>query len=96
VKVSFVKGDPEREGVLAPGAADLIGRLRSEIDGWKPRRGPDLRDLLARAGATRNLWVFYPAMSAVLVIVILEAFLLMLALHIGSIGGQPVQAHLGR
>jgi len=35
-------------------------------------------------------------MSAVLVIVILEAFLLMISLHIGSLGGQPVQAHLGR
>jgi hypothetical protein len=96
VKVSFVKGDPDRDGVFAPGDGDLIGRLRSEIDGWKPRRGPDLRDLLARAAANRNLWVFYPAMSAVLVIVLLEAFLLMISLHIGSLGGQPVHAQLGR
>jgi len=79
-----------------PGDADWIGRVRGENDGWKPRRGPDFRDLIARAGAARNLWVFYPAMSAVLVIVILEAFLLMISLHIGSLGGQPVQAHLGR
>ena len=79
-----------------PADAELIGRLRSEIDGWKPRRGPDLRDLMARAGATRNLWVFYPAMSAVLIIVLLEAFLLMISLHIGSLGGQPLPAHLGR
>jgi hypothetical protein len=90
-----VEGDPEREGVLAPGDAELIGRLRSEIDGWKPRRGPDFRDLMSRAGAVRNLWVFYPAMSAVLVIVLLEAFLLMISLHIGSLGGQTVQAHIG-
>jgi hypothetical protein len=89
VKVSFVEGDPEREGVLAPGDAELIGRLRSEIDGWKPRRGPDFRDLMSRAGAVRNLWVFYPAMSAVLVIVLL------ISLHIGSLGGQTVQAHIG-
>jgi len=94
--VSFVKGDPEREEALASGDADLVGRLRGEIDGWKPRRGPDLRDLMVRAGAVRNLWVFYPAMSAVLAIVLIEAFLLMVSLHIGSLGGQPVQAHLGR
>ena len=57
---------------------------------------PGMLPMFARAGAARNLWVFYPAMSAVLVIVILEAFLLMISLHIGSLGGQPVQAHLGR
>ena len=82
--------------MLAPGDVELVGRLRAEIDGWKPRCGPDLRDLMARAGAVRNLWVFYPAMSAVLAIVLIEAFLLMVSLHIGSLGGQPVQAHLGR
>ena len=94
--MSFVKGDPEREGVFAPADAEFIGRLQGEVDRWKPRRGPDLTDLMARAGAGRNLWVFYPAMSAVLVIVLLEAFLLMVSLHIGSLGGQPVQAQLGR
>ena len=92
----FVKGDPERDGVLTPADAELIGRLRSEINGWKPRRGPDTRDLLVRAEDVRNLWVFYPAMSAVLVIVLLEAFLIMVSLHIGSLGGQPVPAHIGR
>jgi hypothetical protein len=96
MKVYFVKGDPEREGSRAPGEAELIGRLRAEIGGWKPRRGPDFRELVARAEASVSLWVFYPAASAALILILLGAFIVMTTLHIGSLGGQPVHAQLGR
>jgi len=96
MKVSFVKGDPARDDSLAPEDAELIGRLRAEIEAWKPRRGPDLRDLMVRVGPIRNLWVFYPAMSVLLIAVLIGAFLVMTTLGIGSLGTHPVNANLGR
>ena len=89
-------GDPEREGSLPPGGAELIERLQAEIGSWKPRRGPDYSDLISRAGGGLNRWAFYPVMSAVLAAILIAAFLVMTTLHIGSLGGQPVHALLGR
>lgn len=77
-----------------PGDAQLIGRLRADIDRWKPRRGPDFNDLMVRCGRRVNTWVFYPAMSVVLVAILVIAFLVMTTLHIGSLGAQPVHSHL--
>ena len=91
-----MKGDPEREGSLSPNGAELIGRLRAEIGRWKPRRGPDYQDLMVRVGGGLNRWTFYPVMSAVLVAILIVAFLVMTTLHIGSLGGQSVHAQLGR
>ena len=91
-----MEGDPEREGSLSSAGAELIARLRDEVDGWKPRRGPDYRDLMARVGGGLNRWTFYPAMSALLILILILAFLVMTTLHIGSLGGQPIHAQLGR
>jgi hypothetical protein len=92
--VSFVKGDPEREELLLPAEAEIARRIRADLAGWKPRRGPDFADLLVRSGLKVNTWIFYPAMSAVLVAILLIAFLLMTTLHVGSLGAQPVHSQL--
>jgi hypothetical protein len=77
-----------------PGDAAVIARLREELDGWNPRHRPNFNDLMSRAGARVNAWVFYPAMSAVLVAILVGAFLVMTTLHIGSLGGQPVHSSI--
>jgi hypothetical protein len=92
--VSFVKGDPEREELLLPAEAEIARQVRADLGRWSPRRGPDFTEVMARAGIRVNTWIFYPAMSAVLVTILLIAFLVMTSLHVGPLGAQPVHSQI--
>ncbi len=78
-----------------PSDDDFARTIRDTVEGWQPRRGPDWPDILMRmavAGPPR--WAVYATASAALVVLLLGAFLLGTALHIGSLAPQPVPANL--
>ncbi|TME54223.1 MAG: hypothetical protein E6I58_13190 [Chloroflexi bacterium] len=69
--------------------------IRTTVESWKPRRGPDWSDVLIRlAGSGPPPWLLYTAASAALVVILLAAFLIGSALQIGALGPQPVNATL--
>lgn len=78
-----------------PSEADLSRMIRSEVETWKPRRGPDWPDILIRiASSGPSPWVIYTAASAALVVILIAAFLVGSALDLGGLGLQPAQVHL--
>ena len=78
-----------------PSEEDLSRMIRATVDTWKPRRGPDWPDILMRmAGTGPPAWVLYTAASAALVVILLTAFLVGSALHLGSLAPQEVPVHL--
>lgn len=69
--------------------------IRSEVESWTPRRGPDWSGLLIRiAGTGPSPWVVYMAASAALVVILVGAFLVGSWLQLGALAPQPVQVHL--
>jgi hypothetical protein len=73
---------------------DLPRLLREEIASWEAPRPPSFEVLLARAAMAPPRWVIYPVASAALAAILLVAFLVMVNLHLGSLGAAPVQSHL--
>ncbi|TAN35110.1 hypothetical protein EPN29_00365 [bacterium] len=69
--------------------------IRTAVDSWTPRRGPDWSDVLIRlASAGPPPWLVYTAASAALVLILVTAFLVGSALQLGALGPQPVPANL--
>jgi hypothetical protein len=78
-----------------PSEADLGRMIRTTVDTWKPRRGPDWSDLMVRiAGSGPPAWVLYTTASAALVVILLAAFLIGSAMHLGALAPQPIQVNL--
>jgi hypothetical protein len=78
-----------------PSEADLGRMIRTTVDEWRPRRGPDWSDLMARvAGTGPPAWILYTTASAALVVILLAAFLIGSVLHLGSLAPQPIPAIL--
>ena len=78
-----------------PSEADLGRMIRTTVDTWRPRRGPDWSDLMVRiAGTGPPAWVLYTSASAALVVILLAAFLIGSALHLGALAPQPIQVNL--
>jgi hypothetical protein len=78
-----------------PSEADLSRMIRSEVETWKPRRGPDWPDILIRiASSGPSPWVIYTTASAALVVILIAAFLVGSALDLGGLGLQPAQVQL--
>lgn len=68
--------------------------IRAEVETWTPRRGPDWPDILVRlAGAGPSPWVVYAAASAVLVVILVSAYLIGSWLQLGALAPQPVPFH---
>ena len=91
----YVEDKTTRGGLGLPSEADLSRMIRSEVESWTPRRGPDWPDILIRiASSGPSTWVVYAAASAALVVILIAAFLVGSALDLGGLGLQPAQVHL--
>ena len=91
----YVEDKTTRGGFGLPSEADLSRMIRSEVETWKPRRGPDWPDILIRiASSGPSPWVIYTTASAALVVILIAAFLVGSALDLGGLGLQPAQVHL--
>jgi hypothetical protein len=68
--------------------------IRSEVETWKPRHGPDWSDLMRRIGSGGpSPWVIYTTASAALVVILFAAYLIGSWLQIGALAPQPVETH---
>ena len=78
-----------------PSEADLGRMIRTTVDTWRPRRGPDWSDLMVRiAGTGPPAWLLYTTASAALVVILLTAFLVGSALQLGSLAPQAIPSNL--
>ena len=69
--------------------------IRAEVDSWTPRKGPDWTDVLIRiAGSGPSPWVVYTTASVSLVVILIAAYIVGSALHLGALGPPPAQVHL--
>ena len=91
----YVEDKTTRGGFGLPSEADLSRMIRSEVESWTPRRGPDWTDILIRiASSGPSTWMVYTTASAALVVILIAAFLVGSALDLGGLGLQPAQVHL--
>jgi hypothetical protein len=68
--------------------------IRAEVETWTPRRGPDWPDILVRlAGAGPSPWLVYAGASAILVVILVSAYLIGSWLQLGALAPQPVPFH---
>jgi anti-sigma factor RsiW len=69
-----------------------MGRMiRSTVDSWRPQRGPDWNSLMVRIARTGPpAWLLYMSASAALVVILVTAFLVGSALHLGALAPQSV------
>jgi hypothetical protein len=82
-------------GRNTPSEADVSRMIRSQVETWKPRRGPDWSDIMVRLAATGPApWMIYTTASAALVVILVSAFLIGSWLQIGALAPQPVQIHV--
>ncbi|MEO8744395.1 MAG: hypothetical protein ABI334_08210 [Candidatus Dormiibacterota bacterium] len=69
--------------------------IRSEVESWTPRRGPDWADVLIRMAVRGpSPWIVYTTASAALVVILVSAFLVGSWLGVGALAPQNVQVHL--
>ena len=95
MKVPYVEDKTTQGGLGTPSEDDVARTIRSTVEGWVPRRGPDWPDILMRmAVAGPPKWAVYATASAALVILLVGAFLIGTALHIGSLAPQPLPANI--
>ena len=91
----YVEDNPTTGGLNSPSEDDVARMIREGVQTWQPRRGPDWPGLLMKiAGSGPSAWVLYTAASGALVVILLAAFLIGSALHIGALAPQPVTEHL--
>jgi len=90
MKVNFADGK-------GPGD-DMVARaLKTEMDRWRPGRGPDWTDLLWRASRLPPRPVVLALSSAVLVMVLLTAVVFMTTVDVGPLANNlSAPAQLGR
>jgi hypothetical protein len=78
-----------------PSEADLGRMIRSTVDEWRPRRGPDWSDLMVRiAGTGPPAWVLYTSASAALVVILIAAYLIGSALQLGALAPQSIPSNI--
>ena len=95
MKVPYVEDRPTEGGSAIPSDADLGRMIRTTVDEWSPRRGPDWSDLMVRiAGTGPPAWVLYTSASAALVVILLAAYLIGSALQLGALAPQPIPVQL--
>ena len=95
MKVPYVDDKTTGGGFGMPSEADLGRMIRSEVESWTPKRGPDWTSLLIRiAGTGPSPWVVYMAASAALVVILVGAFLIGSWLQLGALAPQPVPVHI--
>jgi hypothetical protein len=95
VKVPYVEDKTTAGGPNTPTDEELGRLIRSTVESWQPRRGPDWSNLLVRLGnAGPPAWLLYTTASAALVVILLAAFLVGSYLHLGALAPQPVPANL--
>ena len=77
---------------------DQLGRMiRTTVESWQPKRGPDWPDVLIRlAGSGPPAWMVYTTASAALIVILVIAFIVGSALQLGALAPQPVPVHLPR
>ena len=78
-----------------PSEADLGRMIRTTVDEWRPRRGPDWSDLMVRiAGTGPPAWLLYTSASAALVVILLAAFIIGSALQLGALAPQSIPSNI--
>jgi hypothetical protein len=78
-----------------PSEDDVTRMIRDTVESWKPQRGPDWPDVLMRLASTGPpAWLLYTAASAALVLILISAFLIGSALHLGALAPQPIPSNL--
>ena len=94
MKVPYVEDRPTQGGTAVPSEEDLGRMIRSTVDDWRPRRGPDWSDLMVRiAGTGPPAWLLYTSASAALVVILIAAYLIGSALHIGALA-PPIPSNI--
>jgi hypothetical protein len=92
--VPYVEDKATRGGSDTPSEEELTRMIRAEVETWTPRRGPDWSDMMVRlAGSGPAPWIVYTTASAVLVVILVTAYLVGSWLQLGGLGPQPVQFH---
>ena len=95
MKVPYVEDKTTSGGRTTPSEADVSRMIRSQVETWKPRRGPDWSDFMVRLAATGPApWVVYTTASAALVVILVGAFLVGSWLQIGALAPQPIVSHV--
>jgi hypothetical protein len=95
MKVPYVEDKTTRGGLGMPSEDDVTRMIRDTVESWKPQRGPDWPDVLMRLASTGPpAWLLYTAASAALVLILITAFLVGSALHIGALAPQEIPSHL--
>jgi hypothetical protein len=78
-----------------PSEEDVSRMIRDTVGSWQPQRGPDWPGVLMRLASTGPpAWLLYAAASAALVLILITAFLVGSALHIGALAPQEIPSHL--
>ena len=91
----YVSDNATQDGPNTPSEADLSRMIRAEVDTWKPRVGPDWPGVLMRIAATGpSPWLVYAAASAVLVVILVSAYLVGSYLEIGALASHPVESQV--
>ena len=88
--------DPEMGGLGSPSENDVARTIRDGVQNWRPRRGPDWQDLMAKVATGPSPLVLYSVASAALVVILISAFIVGSALHIGALAPQPIHSNLGK
>ena len=95
MKVPYVEDRPTQGGSGIPSEDDLGRMLRTTVDSWSPRRGPDWSDLMVRiAGTGPPAWLLYTTASVALVIILVAAYLVGSALQLGALAPQAIPGHI--
>jgi hypothetical protein len=93
--VLYVEDRPTQRGIGTPSEDDVSRMIRDTVDSWKPQRGPDWPDVLMRLASTGPpAWLLYTAASAALVLILITAFLVGSALHLGALAPQEIPSHI--
>jgi hypothetical protein len=94
MKVPYVEDNPETGGLSSPSDDALSRLVREGIESWQPRRGPDWSGLLMKAAGTGpSPWLTYSVASAVLVVILISAFIVGSYLQIGALAPQPIPSN---
>lgn len=94
MKVPYVEDNPETGGLNSPSDAAVARMLREGIQSWQPRRGPDWMGLMSKVtGNGPSPWLTYSVASAVLVVILISAFIVGSYLQIGALAPQPIPSN---
>ena len=95
MKVPYVEDKTTQGGSNTPSEADISRMIRTEVQSWTPRRGPDWSDFMIRvAGSGPARWVVYTSASAALVVILITAFLVGAWFNLGGLAPEQVSTHL--